>query len=422
MGVCGDRTIPRRRRAWYVGRALLGLSAGVCVGCGASSSAATTGTVASTPVLTLLKVSLSADTLSVGQSATASITALDQAGSAIAVGAPVWNSTIPAVATVSPAGVVNAVAPGRTTVIAEFNGRQGRTTLTVIQVPVSRVSITPGAARLVRGTTLQLAAVPLDFSGRALTGRTIDWSTSDASIATVTSTGAVTAVSTGTATITSSCEGASASAVVTITSAADSVATMTVSPGAASMIVGGSLQLSAALKDAAGNTVTRAVTWSASGLTGTNVVTVSATGLVTAVSAGAAIIEAFSEGQHGTATVTVSDAVDTNIVVTFAGPTENELTGDTLHVFAGVKSIDPLASVVATVGQLRTTLKLTHVGGLGGAVLWAGVIDMTDLPSGPYQVVVTATDVRGARGVGSRQFQRDTRVGKGGSGEVPKIK
>ena len=252
MGVCGDRTIPRRRRAWYVGRALLGLSAGVCVGCGASSSAATTGTVASTPVLTLLKVSLSADTLSVGQSATASITALDQAGSAIAVGAPVWNSTVPAVATVSPGGVVNAVAPGRTTVIAEFNGRQGRTTLTVIQVPVSRVSITPGAARLVRGTTLQLAAVPLDFSGRALTGRTIDWSTSDASIATVTSTGAVTAVSTGTATITSSCEGASASAVVTITSAADSVASMTVSPGAAAMIVGGSLQLSAALKDAAG--------------------------------------------------------------------------------------------------------------------------------------------------------------------------
>jgi len=74
------------------------------------------------------------------------------------------------------------------------------------------------------------------------------------------------------------------------------------------------------------------------------------------------------------------------------------------------------------VGALRVPLTLTHVGALGLQILWVGAIDVTELPTGPYQVLATATDITGAHGLGSRQFQRDTRTGKGGSGSQPKQK
>ena len=121
-------------------------------------------------------------------------------------------------------------------------------------------------------------------------------------------------------------------------------------------------------------------------------------------------------------TITIRDDVDASIVVSFAEPSLNKLVGDTLRVMAGVKSAAALATVVATVGSRSVTLKITPVGGLGLVALWGGVIDITDLPTGAYQVTVTATDAKGARGIGVIQFQRDTRTGKGGSSDAPKVK
>ena len=424
MGRGSLRSMSRLRRTSRLGRAAFVMSAGFVASCGGGSSNGVTSPVGSTPVLTVVRVSLSSDTIPVGQSAAASAAGLDQNSVVIGIGAPLWTTASPSVATVSASGVVSAVAPGQTMVIASVNGKQGQLSLTVVQVPIARVSITPGAARVARGATLQLTATPLDFSGRVLRNRTVGWTTSDAAQATVTSAGVVTAVAPGVVTVNASSEGISASAIVTVTSSVDSVATVTMSPPVGTLTVGGSMQLAATLKDIAGNTLTggRTVTWSASGVAGANVATVSDAGLVTAVSPGTVIVQAFSEGQHGAATITVKDNVDTNIVVTFASPEENEVVGDTLRVVVGVKAVSPLASVVAAVGSKRTTLVLTPVGARGTGVAWVGLIDITDLPTGPYQVVVTATDMRSARGVGSRPFQRDTRKGKGGTGDQPKMK
>jgi alpha-tubulin suppressor-like RCC1 family protein len=82
------------------------------------------------------------------------------------------------------------------------------------------------------------------------------------------------------------------------------VASVTVSPGQLSLLVGQIQQFTATTKDASGNVLTgRTVTWASSA---PGVGTVSATGLVTGVSAGPATITATSEGQSGTATVTVA--------------------------------------------------------------------------------------------------------------------
>ena len=85
------------------------------------------------------------------------------------------------------------------------------------------------------------------------------------------------------------------------------VASVTVAP--ATVLVGVTVQLTATTKDAAGNLLTgRTVTWATSK---PGVATVNSTGLATGVAAGQATITATSEGQSGTAAITVA-------VLTFA--------------------------------------------------------------------------------------------------------
>ena len=403
------------------------MSLGVLAGCGGGGP---TGPVTSAHVLSAVLVSLSSATITVGQTTTASAEGLDERGAAIGIGAPAWSTSSPVIATVNASGIVSAVAPGQTMITAVVNGNRGQMLLTVVPVPVASVLIAPAAAALQRGTTLQLTATTLDNSGRVLPQRAIVWTSLDPARAIVTTTGIVTAVGVGVATLTATCEGVSASIVLTVTGTGASVATVTVSPLSTGLTVGGSVQLAAILRDVAGNALTgRTVTWASSVVnaapmaTGASVVvTVSAAGLVTAMSPGTVIIQAFSEGVFGAATITVKDDADESIVISFGAPIENALVGDTLFILAAVKSSAPLASVVATVGSLKTTLKFTSVGALGGGKAWTGFIVMEDLPTGPYKLVITATDILNAHGVGSITFQRDTRTGKGGTSPAPKMK
>jgi hypothetical protein len=98
------------------------------------------------------------------------------------------------------------------------------------------------------------------------------------------------------------------------------VASVTVSPGTPSILVGTAVRLAAYTTDAQGNTLSgRAITWSSSAEA---VATVSATGLVTGVSAGGPVtITATSEGQLGTAQVTVTPPPAPGYALTLAAPT-----------------------------------------------------------------------------------------------------
>jgi hypothetical protein len=172
-------------------------------------------------------------------------------------------------------------------------------------VPVATVDITPPSAIVAVGGTVQLSASLKDAGGEPLSGRTVTWTTAAPAIADVSSTGLVTGKGAGgPVTITATSEGVSGTASVTVTSTAEPVASVEVTPGSASIVVGGTAQLTATPKDAGGQPLTgRTITW------GTNaplVATVSTTGLVTGVGQGPATITATSEGKSGTASVTVS--------------------------------------------------------------------------------------------------------------------
>lgn len=191
---------------------------------------------------------------------------------------------------------------GNFRVIATRRGVADTAVVTIVNAPVATVTVAPSAPSLAVGGTVQLTATTRDAAGNVLTGRSITWSSSAPAVATVSANGVVSAVATGSATITATSEGQSGTADVTVSTVP--VATVTVAPATAGVAVGGTSQLSATTKDAAGNVLTgRSITWSSSNPA---VATVSASGLVTGVAAGSATITATSEGQNGTSTITVT--------------------------------------------------------------------------------------------------------------------
>lgn len=216
-----------------------------------------------------------------------------------------WSSSNATVATVTSSGVVTAVAPGTVNVSATLLGQSAAVTLTVLAVPVSVVSVTPATATLIAGGTQQLTASARDSAGTVLTGRPVTWSTNAPTVATVSATGLVTAVGPGTATITATSEGKSATAAITVL---PPIATVSVTLGSSSVGIGQTVNATVALRDAAGNLLTgRQVTW---GTTNPTIATVSSeTGIITGVAAGAATITATSEGKIGSATIAVMPPV-----------------------------------------------------------------------------------------------------------------
>jgi hypothetical protein len=124
-----------------------------------------------------------------------------------------WSSEQASIATVNPpSGVVTAVASGSATIKATSEGKTGSAVITVSAVPVASVSIAnPVAQPMERTLTTQLVATTRDASSNVLTGRAVTWTSSAPTIASVdATTGLVTALDRGTAKITATSEGKTA--------------------------------------------------------------------------------------------------------------------------------------------------------------------------------------------------------------------
>jgi len=131
---------------------------------------------------------------------------------------------------VSATGVYTAgQSPGSYRVIAsQSRGTLADTALVSISaVPVASVTVSPAAASLTAGQTVQLAAVTRDSAGNVLTGRTVTWTTTNSGVATVSATGLVAGVATGSATVTANSEGKSNTAAVTVTTSVTNPGTVT---------------------------------------------------------------------------------------------------------------------------------------------------------------------------------------------------
>jgi alpha-tubulin suppressor-like RCC1 family protein/uncharacterized protein YjdB len=267
----------------------------------------------------------------VGQTTQVTATTKDSIGGVLPGRSVTWSVGDTAVATVSAAGLVTARRPGTVAVTAASEGRSGSATVTVAPVPVAAVTVTPTTANLLVGQTVQLTAATKDSVGGVLAGRTLAWVSSDTARATVSTTGLVSARQSGTVTITASTEGKTATAALTI--APVPVASVTVTPSTANLLVGQTVQLTGTTKDSVGGVLPgRVVTWSSGDTTRASV---SATGLVVARQPGQVTISASSEGKTATAALTIAPVPVAVVTVTPA--TADLLVGQTVQLTAATR-------------------------------------------------------------------------------------
>ena len=272
----------------------------------ATSEAGVTGTGTVMITQTVLPVATvtvepAAMNVSVGDTILLTVNPKDTHGNVLSDRTVTWSTSDRTVATVSPAGTVTALKQGLVTITAVSEKKSGSARLTITPAAVAIVTISPAQAALQIGDRVTLSATLRDAHDHALTARTVRWSTSDPSIATVTATGTVTGVAAGQATITAESE--SQAAKVTVTVALVPVASVALSPTTLTLAVGKSSQLNVTLKDGRGGVIRdRDVTWTSSD---PSVASVSPAGLVTATRGGSVTITATSEAAKATTSITV---------------------------------------------------------------------------------------------------------------------
>lgn len=149
------------------------------------------------------------------------------------------------------------------------------------------------------GKTTTLSATPRDANGTALTGRTLTWSSSAAAVANVDANGVVTGVAAGTATITVTGEGKTATAAIPVTAPPPviPVAKVVVAPALDTVEAYDPRVMTALTLDAKDSLLTdRVIRWSSSNPA---VATISVTGALLGIDRGTVTITATSEGKSG---------------------------------------------------------------------------------------------------------------------------
>ena len=216
-----------------------------------------------------------------------------------------WSSTKSEVASVNN-GKVTAMAPGTATIYATAGVASATCTVTVQPIHVESVILDHSTLALTVGAQKSLIAT---ISPSNATDKSVSWSSSDETVATVSESGEVTAVANGSATITvTTTDGQkTASCEVTVSPATVAVTGVTLDRNNLSLTVGGSATLTATVLPE--NATDKTVKWSSSN---DAVASVDDNGVIAANSAGTATI-----------TATAGD-VSASCAVTVTAPTEPE--------------------------------------------------------------------------------------------------
>lgn len=167
------------------------------------------------PVVAVTGVSVSPATVTVGLGSTQQLNATIAPANATNQNVT-WTSSNTAIATVNASGLVTAVAAGTATItVKTVDGNKTATSaITVAAIPVSSAAVSPTSASLYAGNTQQLTVT---ISPANATNKNVTWSSSNSAVATVNSSGLVTAVSAGTVTITATTQDGNKTASAAIT-------------------------------------------------------------------------------------------------------------------------------------------------------------------------------------------------------------
>ncbi len=221
----------------------------------------------------------------------------------------IFKSGNTSVASVTETGVVTAHKAGNTkvTVVTDDGGKTATCDVTVVakKYPVTGVKLNSTQEKLGVGETITLTAT---VTPSTATDKTVSWSSSNTSVATVSQNGEVSALKKGTATITVTTKdgGKTATCKITVEDKVYPVESVTLDKSTYKMTVGDNVALKATVNPS--NATDKTVSWSSNNI---SVATVSQNGVVTAKKKGTAKITVTTNDGNKTAEciITVTDKV-----------------------------------------------------------------------------------------------------------------
>lgn len=298
-----------------------GLATGIAVGTSTISASlngvTSAGTVLTVTNATVTQIQITPPSLTLAKGTKGKLTAIatysDNSTQDVS-SQVVWNSSNIGVATINLSGEVSAVSNGSAT----LTGRVGAVTsngvsLSVTNASVNQIDLSATASTLAAGTKAQLTAVASysDGSSQNITPL-VSWSSSDSDVATVSTSGEVTAVSPGTAVITGSFDGQISTLTVTVTTA--TVSAIQISTPLTSLALGtnGQLKALATYSDDTLVDVTGQISWSSSAPA---LVSVDANGQIKALAVGSAVISGSLGGTSATINIAATAATLTGLTI-----------------------------------------------------------------------------------------------------------
>ncbi len=250
-----------------------------------------------TPV-TSIKLDKTTAKINIGESVKLTATVLPTNASIKTV---TWTSSDPSIATVSAYGSVKGKKAGTVTITATTNNNQKIATakITVVKptVKVTGITLNRTSATVIRGKTLTLVAT---ITPSDATDNTVTWSSSDPTVATVSTSGVIKGLKIGTTTIKTTTKDGSYVATAEIKVGVP-VSGITFSKSSTKINIGATEKVSYTITPS--DATTKTVTWTTSN---SNVAVVSSSGTITGKAVGTATITGTTKSNSKTATITVT--------------------------------------------------------------------------------------------------------------------
>jgi uncharacterized protein YjdB len=172
------------------------------------------------PTLTTITISPISHTISIGGTTQLEAVCKDQDEQIIDCQTLEWTSSDPLKATVDSSGLVTGVATGQANITASLSDITSNTsviTVTSTTSTLTTIAITPESVSVQIGDTQQMVAICKDQNVQTMNCQTLTWSNSEPLIATISSSGLVTGIATGSTVVSASRSGvASNVSVVTV--------------------------------------------------------------------------------------------------------------------------------------------------------------------------------------------------------------
>ena len=213
-----------------------------------------------------------------------------------------WSSSAPAVATINDQGLATSItAGGPITITATLGSVSGSTTLTVANISLVSITITPANPRIDQGTSIRFTATG-KFSDNSTSSNLsgLSWKSSKANIANVRQTGIAHGKKSGSVTISATASGVTGT--TTLTVGTGTLQSIVISPANPSVAAGSTQQFTATgtFSDASTQDVTLNTHWSSSVSSVATIANGPGAGLATTTGVGTTVIGANSGGVTAT--------------------------------------------------------------------------------------------------------------------------